>query len=353
MLFILVALAIGLWGMVPQASAVPLVPYVDNQLFFNNFESVFAGGSHPGIDPGTYLPLVEPLPLIIPRQPGPDGMLGTADDIAGDHFMGIINIQNIDAAGLPIWMAGGGLAPPDQLTGVFAQEVWAVHWPDPFDPTGMQTLPHVVLGAPSITAFTDPGGNTVDISAHLSGNEIIALYEETGGSWFESNGDMNDDINKATDTVGGSLWGTLGYGPGPDGIYGTADDPGFFYSHVSLGAPLVNFTGETWAQLDFIQDPGPGWNGLNDPSEHEMDLFLGMLFNDIYFSGELEPNPNSVHMDVDPVTPGVQPGTSPWDIASNDPAHLNPVPEPGTMLLLGTGLIGLGAFARRKLKKVS
>ena len=29
----------------------------------------------------------------------------------------------------------------------------------------------------------------------------------------------------------------------------------------------------------------------------------------------------------------------------------NPVPEPGTMMLMGTSLIGLGVFGRRKIKK--
>ena len=35
----------------------------------------------------------------------------------------------------------------------------------------------------------------------------------------------------------------------------------------------------------------------------------------------------------------------------SNPVYGEPIPEPGTLLLLGSGLLGIAGFARRKLKK--
>jgi hypothetical protein len=40
-----------------------------------------------------------------------------------------------------------------------------------------------------------------------------------------------------------------------------------------------------------------------------------------------------------------------WDLVSDDPAKLYGVPEPGTMLLFGTGLLGFAFLGRRKIMK--
>ncbi len=40
-----------------------------------------------------------------------------------------------------------------------------------------------------------------------------------------------------------------------------------------------------------------------------------------------------------------------WQVTSSDPLRTQVVPEPGTMILLGSGLLGLGGYARRRSRK--
>lgn len=285
-----------------SASATSLLKLGENDLFFNNFENLYdANGNY--VDAATQF---------------------TRGILVGDYLMGILSVQNIDQAGTTHFYQG----PTEQLSGIFLQQVTGIT-PEGF--ANNLPLYHIDFGTAARTTFTNQDGSTTDISGLLNANEMMALYYQNGPTTtvFESNGTINDDVAKATD---GSKWMGLGLSP-TQGM-----GAGYFYSHVNIYTPLNNFDGNAWAALNVMtNNTGFVFGGVNDPNEQEKGG--STLLTELYMSSELEWNPGNAN------------GTSPWTYRSNDPAHVEPVPEPSTIILLGAGLVGLIACRRKMINK--
>lgn len=80
-----------------------------------------------------------------------------------------------------------------------------------------------------------------------------------------------------------------------------------------------------------------------DNYEDVMIVVKSGINEDTYFSGYL--------MDS-----SIAPVSGTWDTGGKDLSHLtlyarNPIPEPGTLMLLGSGLLGVAAYGRKRFKK--
>ncbi len=313
-------------GAFSTAQAAPKFGAGLNSLFFNNFENLYRpSGLCPPPVPGA-----PPICLPFDGANDPVGYQrvnpGIANNIlVGDVFAGIFNVQNIEAGGLTTFFAG----PNDQFTGYFAQEVAGII-PAGVDPSGRD---HLILNSPGV----DPFGRLV-------AGEMFQIYvDDAGATPFESNGTTFQDIMVATD---GLLWATLGAGLLAD------NTDGYGYTHTDLGVPLNPADPEAFFALD-LMNLGPAYNAglllaVNDVNENEVGGVGGLgittqpcgpadfgviACTDIVGTSEIEINPNAA---------------SPWLIRSNDPFELWKVPEPGTVALLGIGLLGIGFGWRRR-----
>lgn len=221
----------------------------------------------------------------------------------GDRFYGIANVQQIkDQTGVAYWFESA----TDHVSAYFYNEVAAVN------AIPGSNLVQILFKAATVS---DPNGVISD--TELAAGATLKFYGSTTGLTFTN---LVNSIASATDgdelatmsMTGGYWWSNallvpFGLTPGTD----VAD---------SLFGLNVLSTNGYFGNLQYI----------NDPSEDLYDLNV-----QLYAESTVQTNErNDASRNI-------------WAFTSDDPAVVA-TPEPASMLLLGSGLMGLFAARRRK-----
>ena len=322
------ALAVALAAAFSGAQAVPSIAAGESTIFFNNFENLYRpSASCVGIA------------CLAADAGDPAGFRRVNSAVAGnvapnDIFAGVLNVQNIQStvSGSDTYNSNPG----DRFTGYFAQRVVSVT---------------PLVGTNALVTL----GTAVDPFGILAPGEMFRLYANMPG--FSSGGTIASSLASAVGPAA-NFWGSLGLVSvaGECGMLCGASDS-YAYSVTDLAFPVATSATEAFLALDLMATGAlysAGTLGkLNDFNEDIIGglgspiqlcsaaqiAAPGLSCTDFVGTAEIESNS------------AFAAGTSPWQIASNDPLDLHRVPEPGTIALVGLALVAGGALRRRQAAK--
>jgi hypothetical protein len=212
-----------------------------------------------------------------------------------------------------------------------------------FESTQTQTSSQ--FGAPyssqQVTGWSNTGYNFV----YLPGTADTTGATGSGGTvalWGPGNGSNN---GLGASPNGGNflaLDGAYQVGPVSQTLNGLTVGDVVTVTFDFAGAQQSGFTGATTEQLEVsLGDQNDFTQVLQDPSHG----FTGWQTESLTFTA------TSTSEALSFLAIGTPSGVPPMSLLDGVSASQSPVPEPGSLALLSTGLIGLGGFVRRRFKK--